>query len=392
MRRRNITNLSNDLIFHTYYKMDINQKKIVYYLLSQIDTKNQKNFHRQVVSLNEIIAVLGLTRSGKAYQELGETIEDLITKYISFYNDIEIQGYRFKNMVTWFTEINFIKPNNRILVEFVLNPKMKPLLLHLQQFVQLPHHELMQLKGGYAIDLYIYCKAIRDKTRKSTPIVSVTSFDLDKLKLKLGLENQQYKRYNDFKRRVIEKAIDEINQKSQLLRIEYIERKVKIGRTRKVIGFEFYIYDKEKGEELSQQLTKQIETQIEQLPYAKYRAYNFLLEYGIYEDKAYEIIQKIQGSTLIGFEDLFIEKAIQHFETKTKATIDQKAATFVIWFFRGAFEVGTSEWSMFVEQIVQIQKQMEKEEPEKYENRLLSVNMPHQVFIEQVKSKIKVKL
>ena len=87
----------------------------------------------------------------------------------------------------------------------------------------------------------------------------------------------------------------------------------------------------------------------------------------------------------------FVEKAIQHFETKTKATIEQKAATFVIWFFRGAFEVGTSEWSIFIEQIVQIQKQMEKDEPEKYENRLLAINIPHKEFVGQVKSKINVK-
>lgn len=71
---------------------------------------------------------------------------------------------------------------------------------------------------------------------KQTPL-----FDLDNFREQLGVENHEYKRMGNFKLRVLDLAVKEINEKSDI-KVSYSQ--VKKGRT--ITGFKFKVHEKPK--------------------------------------------------------------------------------------------------------------------------------------------------
>ena len=72
---------------------------------------------------------------------------------------------------------------------------------------------------------------------KQTPL-----FDLDNFREQLGVENHEYKRMGNFKLRVLDLAVKEINEKSDI-KVSYSQ--VKKGRT--ITGFKFTVHEKLKS-------------------------------------------------------------------------------------------------------------------------------------------------
>ena len=69
---------------------------------------------------------------------------------------------------------------------------------------------------------------------KNTPL-----FELNKFRDQLGIEDHEYKRMGNFKLRVLDLAVKEINEKSDI-KVSYTQ--VKKGRT--ITGFKFVVYEK----------------------------------------------------------------------------------------------------------------------------------------------------
>jgi plasmid replication initiation protein len=87
----------------------------------------------------------------------------------------------------------------------------------------------------YSVRLYELL--VQWKAAKQTPM-----FALEKFRDQLGVGIEEYKAMNDFKKRVLLVAIDEINEKSDI-KISY--EQVKKGR--KIIGFTFTVHEKPKA-------------------------------------------------------------------------------------------------------------------------------------------------
>lgn len=87
----------------------------------------------------------------------------------------------------------------------------------------------------YSVRLYELL--VQWKAAKQTPM-----FALEKFRDQLGVGIEEYKAMNDFKKRVLLVAIDEINKKSDI-KISY--EQVKKGR--KIVGFTFTVHEKTKA-------------------------------------------------------------------------------------------------------------------------------------------------
>ena len=87
----------------------------------------------------------------------------------------------------------------------------------------------------YSVRLYELL--VQWKAAKQTPI-----FALEKFRDQLGVGIEEYKAMNDFKKRVLLVAIDEINEKADI-KISY--EQVKKGR--KIVGFTFTVHEKPKA-------------------------------------------------------------------------------------------------------------------------------------------------
>ncbi|MBX4377606.1 replication initiation protein, partial [Mycobacterium tuberculosis] len=94
---------------------------------------------------------------------------------------------------------------------------------------------------GYSGRLFELVTQVRNKKNKETDILPIEIF-----RKQLGIEPKQYKGMSDFKKYVLDKAVEEINEHSDLL-IDYVQKKD--GRT--IIGFYFNITIKEPKKERS---------------------------------------------------------------------------------------------------------------------------------------------
>ncbi|WP_299222051.1 replication initiation protein RepM [uncultured Psychrobacter sp.] len=92
-----------------------------------------------------------------------------------------------------------------------------------------------QFDSVYSVRLYELLTQWR--TAKKTPC-----FEIGVFREQMGLGVNEYKRMNDFKKRVLDLATDEINKKSDL-KVKY--ENVKKGR--KIVGFTFTVHEKPKA-------------------------------------------------------------------------------------------------------------------------------------------------
>lgn len=94
----------------------------------------------------------------------------------------------------------------------------------------------INFRSVYSVRLYELLTQWKSADPQKMPM-----FELGKLRAQLGLEPTEYERFDNFKSRVLEKAIKEINEHSDLT-VRY--EQVKKGRL--VVGFYFYIEEKNK--------------------------------------------------------------------------------------------------------------------------------------------------
>ncbi|MEO0685917.1 MAG: hypothetical protein AAFY76_12965, partial [Cyanobacteria bacterium J06649_11] len=156
------------------------------------------------------------------------------------------------------------------------------------------------------------------------------------------------------------------------------------GRHNKVTGVGFIIRDKAKPKALAPKKEDKEPTpeEIDQLPHAKRRAYQQLVEFGVFSGIAfYQIIPTIKGEPIQGYEDYFIELAIEHFNGKSKNR--KKAGTFVDWWHnkRSYDSVKGKDWGKITEQIMARKKKLQETNPEAYDNREEAKNMTYTEFV-----------
>ena len=87
-------------------------------------------------------------------------------------------------------------------------------------------------------------------TAKNTPL-----FELDKFRNQLGVEDHEYKRMGNFKLRVLDLAVKEINEKSDI-KVSYSQ--VKKGRT--ITGFKFKVLAKDKSKKAELENSRYVST------------------------------------------------------------------------------------------------------------------------------------
>lgn len=97
--------------------------------------------------------------------------------------------------------------------------------------------QTVDLDSVYSVRLYELL--VQWKKAKNTPL-----FELFKFRSQMGIEVSEYSKMSDFKRRVLDVAVDELNEKTDL-KVNY--KNVKKGRS--IIGFTFTVVEKTKPKE-----------------------------------------------------------------------------------------------------------------------------------------------
>lgn len=398
-----VAKIDNTFILNAQYRLTAKEQKILYYLISHLDPKNEKDFNIISVPIWQIEEALKDSSKewGGLYNEIDRLCGSMISKNITFPSHVLIGGRPLKGRINFFSAIRPIVDNNgETAIQFSFSADMKPFLLQLHHYVNIGALEVVPMNNAHAIRMYSIFKSEKDRMKSIKSMVTM-SYTLNELKAVLGI-NDKYKgdNFKDFRIHVLDKIRDEINVNSLTMLVKYDY----IKTMRKITGVTFSIYDRKPTAELLEapKLEKQrkpkadvknytpSDKELSILTRAKMQAYHLLLDYGVFAGIAYkQILPKIRGSEFDGFEDFFIEKAILHFEKNAiqNTTKELKASTFVTWWTKNkVFESG-DVWADILEKLVKHKKQMQIKNPIAFENRLAAKTLTNAQFDEYAKSK-----
>lgn len=193
---------ANQLIQKSRFSLSLLQQKVVLYLIAQINPFD-KDFIQCEFDIKEFCRVCGIDDlSGKNYADLKQAIKDIADKSLW----ITLPDGR-ETLIRWIEKPYIDK--NRGVIRVKLDEDMKPYLLQLKDnFTRYELIYTLHFRSKYTIRMYELVKSIHyhdleDYTR---------TFELDELRTLLDAE--KYNTYQGFKVKVLERAINEINQYS----------------------------------------------------------------------------------------------------------------------------------------------------------------------------------
>lgn len=160
-----------------------------------------------------------------AYQALKDACKDLFARQFS-YQEINKRG-KIENVLSrWVSEIRYI--DDEATVKLIFAPAIVPLITRLEeQFTKYELQQISELSSAYAVRLYELLIAWRSTGQ--TPVIELAEF-----RQKIGVLDDEYTRMGNFKDRVLNLAIAQVN--------EHTDIKVKCEQHKKgrnISGFSF---------------------------------------------------------------------------------------------------------------------------------------------------------
>lgn len=190
----------NSLIQKTRYSLTTQQQKVLLYTISKIQPGDD-DFKEYVFELKDLCVLFGIDTHGQNYDFFRESIKKLADA--SFWL---LDKDRNSVLVRWFSKVKVNDSNTQVNIQF--DADLKPYLLELAgQFTQYELSNTLLMKSKYAIRLY--------EIFKSYEAIGIYKTEIEALKIILDCVGD-YKVFADFRRRVLETAIAEINEYSDL--------------------------------------------------------------------------------------------------------------------------------------------------------------------------------
>jgi plasmid replication initiation protein len=239
-RRRTLTNkiarVENFFVENAQYVLNAREQKIVLHLAANLDTTSE-NFNEQIVSIKDLEAVLKQSdkKWGGIYKEVADFSERIVGKKIKFPTNVLLNGKALPGYITWFSSIApCYNDADEVCLKFRFNPDLKPFLLRLNEYVRIDLTEIAGLNSFYSLRLYQIFKA--NLARRSKYVKTVKkNYSLEELRQLFGAK-KKYDSFKYFNRDIITKAINEINEKTQI----YVKHKgLRTGRKTTHVQFIF---------------------------------------------------------------------------------------------------------------------------------------------------------
>lgn len=190
----------NEIIQKARYDLGLAEIKAFSFIISKIKPTDEI-FHEYAFTINEYCKVLGIdTNNGKNIQTVKKSLKQLVDK--SFFLTLEDGS---ETTISWLNKVWIDKGSGKIRVR--LDDDLQKYVTGLySNFTQYELLCTLPMRSSYSIRIY--------ELLKSYAFTKQHTFDIDELKKMLGCSH--YERFPDFRRKVIEIAVKEINQFTDL--------------------------------------------------------------------------------------------------------------------------------------------------------------------------------
>lgn len=215
----------NDMIQKGRHELNLQEQRCVLYAISKIKPQDSV-FQEYTFELSDFYKLCGL--QNESYTKLKAILQGLADR--SWWATIDDNGT--ESLVRWFSTLRTNGKSGKVTIEF--HKDMMPYLLELSKqdafYTRYQLKYILPMKSQYAIRLYELLKSYQKNNYE-------WFFEIDALKKQLNCEN--YKDFKDFRKRVLEPAVAEINGFTD---IKIAWEPIKEGK--KVSRIVFYMADK----------------------------------------------------------------------------------------------------------------------------------------------------
>lgn len=229
----------NDMIQKARFSLSVQEQRTVLYAISKIQPTDTY-LKEYTFEIKDFYSVIGW--SNQSYTEFKTMLKALSDKswWITLPTGEE-------SLVRWFTTARSNKKSGKVTVKF--HEDMMPYLVQLAQgtdfYTKYQLQYVLPMSSQYSPRLYEILKSYQYNNRQ-------WFFDIDDLKILLDCKS--YVNFNDFKRRVLDPAVEEINKYTDIA-IFYTATK----NGRKVVKINFFMDRKTESEILQVQRNNQEE-------------------------------------------------------------------------------------------------------------------------------------
>jgi len=226
-RKSNYAVMANDII-KGKQEMTLQEAKIIRLLITQV-AKEDRDLKTYTVNIKELGEFLGISVSN-LYRDVFDLCDRLLDR------KIKIESKKDNKKEAWviFHWLQLAQYDGHGQLTLMLSEQVKPYVLELDKwFTKYRYENILAMNSFYAIRLYELLKMTINMSAKSKN--DFTQFKIDYLRNYFSCESK-FLRISDFKRKVIEIGIREINNRSDLfVSVEYIKTK------RTITDVKFYI-------------------------------------------------------------------------------------------------------------------------------------------------------
>jgi plasmid replication initiation protein len=328
--------VQHNRIVEARYRLSVGEQRIIKLLISMIK-KDDVDFKAYQISIKQLSELLGVA-DNDFYRQVKATTQRLISNVLIFKT---IDGNE-ELQVAWLSSAKYIE--NKGIVEIEFSPELKPFLLQLKN--NITYYKLgnvIHLKNTYSIRIYELLKQYEN--------IGKRRFDIPTLRNTLGIKENEYTRFNDFRRWVLKVSQQELADKTDIVFTWEEEKKAQ-----KCIAITFIIsrqnsfqYIEEKGRQLVFEVKPTIEVKT--------------------EPPLNEQVERLvaMGVTRSTAEQIAVEYAIDRIERAIAYTKDKQqeggvknTAAFVVTAIKKDFNDALAEEKRKKAEAVRLQKQQEK--------------------------------
>jgi plasmid replication initiation protein len=226
MNHKNLTVCKANKVVEASYKLTLNELRVVLACIGQVNSTKELSATDEFELSAKDFAQLFAVSEDRAYHALLDVVETLFNRYVVVDNPYPDRPRVKRLKMRWISSIEYLSEEAKISLCF--SQKMLPFLSELKQtFTPYRLEYVGKMTSIYAIRLYELLMQWQSTGKRE--------IDIDWLKKQFQIE-EGYDRMSDFKKRVIDPAISDINKYSNL-NVEWTQRKT--GRCVTHLIFEF---------------------------------------------------------------------------------------------------------------------------------------------------------